>query len=342
VGRVDESRKLFADIYAQELKAGLLPAIDSRFRSALQRDEAHPDHWIVLMQLTATQFKEKNDRAAIIALATQCQQLNDRPLADNLMKMALSDLPPEDVLGVNLLAIGYYRRLADTARAEELMDGLLGDEAFAILPGLWRLATTIADERSRTEKAVRCLEHALDLEFADLPDVIDLQSWRSDYGRLLNHYHAVVAAAAMQRQMPPGDIAARTIRAVDRWRKHDPEASGACQTASEILSRIGAREIAWEYLTTSVGREPTNSGTWTSLAQRLQRQGDFETADRAYATAFEANPKDALILWDRAQNKRQAGDAAGCNKLLRQITDKEWAPQYNNIRANARWQLEQK
>ena len=112
--------------------------------------------------------------------------------------------------------------------------------------------------------------------------------------------------------------------------------------ASEILNSIGARDIAWEYLTTSVGRQPTNAGTWTELAQRLQRQGDFDTTDRSYATATEANPKDPLILWDRAQNKRQAGDVAGSNTILRQIADTKWDSYYDSVRANARWQLEQR
>jgi ferric-dicitrate binding protein FerR (iron transport regulator) len=341
-GKLDVARQIFADIYAQELKAGVLPAIDGRFRSALQAGGARQDQWTGLIRQTAAQFKEQNQRAAVIALATQCQQLDDRPLADNLMKMALSEVPPEDELSTTLLAIGYYRRLGDTARAEELIDGLVDREPFSSLPGLWRLAVTIADERGSTEKAVRCLERALDLEFADLPDVIDLQAWRNDYGRLLNHYHTVVNATVMQRQAPPGDIAARTVRAVDRWRKHDPEASGACQTASEILRQIGARGIAWEYLTTSVGREPTHAGTWTDVAQRLQRQGDFDMADRAYAVACRASPNDALILWDRAQNKRRAGDVAGCNKILRKIAETEWEPRFSHIRADARWELEQR
>ncbi len=395
-GHVDEARTLFTALYRKDLKAGVLPAIDGRFRNALQAAGPRPDLWNPLMQQATDEFLKKDRRGAVVALATQCHQLGDRPLADNLMKRALAGLDDageslraelqaieeyrkldparqaevlagavrDRQLRTTLLAVGHYRRLANTARAEELIDGLLNREAYVNLPGLWRLAATVADERGSTAKAVHCLERALDLEFADLPDVIDLQSWRTDYGRLLNHYRAVVGTAVMHPPGPPfqrggevavhsppydggaggvpGDIAPRTIRAVDRWRKHDPEATGACQTASEILNLIGARAIAWEYLTTSVGRQPTNAGTWTELAQRLQRQGDFDTADRAYATATEANPKDALILWDRAQNKRQGGDVAGSNTILRQIAETKWDSYYDSVQANARWQLEQR
>jgi len=74
----------------------------------------------------------------------------------------------------------------------------------------------------------------------------------------------------------------------------------------------------------------------------LHREGNFALADRGYATAFEAEATNPLILWDRAQNLRQMGDAKKANDLLRQITDGKWKTYYDPVRANARWQLEQK
>jgi hypothetical protein len=368
----DKARALFSDLYLEELKAGALPPIEYQFRSALESDAARPDLWNPLILNTAKELLKDDNHATVIALASQCQQLGDEPLAENLVRLALAGLDARDDLQqqlntveafralqdadreavlsrarldrlarVTLQAIGYYRRLSNTARAEHLLEGLLTRTEFATSPGLWRLASTIANDRGSTEKSIRCLERALDLEFADLPPVINLESWRADYGRLLNHYLTVVNAAVEQHRSPPGDIANRTIRAVDRWRKHDPEASGACRTASEILYLLGAREIAWEYLTTAEAGEPTNSHTWDDLGQRVQRRGQFRTADTAYATAFEADPNDATILWKRSENLRQAGDVAEADKLLRQIADSEWPPQYNNVRANARWQLQQ-
>jgi tetratricopeptide (TPR) repeat protein len=210
------------------------------------------------------------------------------------------------------------------------------------MPGLWRLGSTIAEQRGDTEKSIVCLERALDLEFSDLPEVIDLQSWRTDYGKLLNHYRSVVANARTTHRAVPLDIASRTIRAVDRWRKHDPEAGNACQIACEIFNMMGALDPAWEYLTTAEGREPTNSSTWVNVADRLHRQGDFALADRAFVTAFEADSTNPLILWDRAQNLRQMGDVQKSHEVLQQIADGNWKPYYNPVRANARWQLEQK
>ncbi len=368
----DEACALFQKLYSEDLNAGVLPPIDYRFRSALESDATHPDLWNPLILKTAKELLTDDNRSAVIALASQCQQLGDAPLAENLLRQALAGLDATDDLRqylgtleafrtlkdaeketvvsragmdrvgrVTLQAIAYYRRLSNTARAEELVDSLLARKEFTRSPGLWRLASTIANDRGSAEKSIQCLERALDLEFANLPPVINLETWRSDYGRLLNHYQAVVNSAVEQHQSPPGDIANRTIRAVDRWRKHDPEASGACRTASEILFLLGAREIAWEYLTTAEAREPTNSHTWDDLGQRMQRRGQFGTADMAFATAVEADPSDATILWNRSQNLRQAGDVAGANKLLRQIADSEWPPVYNNVRANARWQLQQ-
>jgi len=43
------------------------------------------------------------------------------------------------------------------------------------------------------------------------------------------------------------------------------------------------------------------------LARTLGRQGDAELADRAYTAAFEAEPTNAQILWDRAVALRQTG-----------------------------------
>jgi predicted Zn-dependent protease len=372
-GRRDEARTLFLELYREDLKAGVLPPIEYRFRSALESDATRPDLWNPLILKTAEELLKEDNRAAVIALASQCQQLRDEPLAENLLRQALAGLDADDGLRqqlitldafralkdtdketvlssvkldrlarVTLQAVAYYRRLSNTARAEELLDALLARKEFTRSPGLWRLASTIANDRGSAEKSIQCLERALDLEFANLPPVINLDSWRADHGRLLNHYLAVVNAAGEQHRSPPGDIAHRTIRAVDRWRKHDPEATGACRTASEILYLLGAREIAWEYLTTAEGNEPTTSRTWDDLGQRMQRRGEFGTADMAYATAFEADPNDATILWKRSENLRQAGDVAGADKLLRQIADSEWQPAYNNVRANARWQLQQR
>ena len=64
-------------------------------------------------------------------------------------------------------------------------------------------------------------------------------------------------------------------------------------------------------MTTPIARSrPNEAGPWQGLGTTLGREGDLDLADRAFAAAFAAEPTDAQILWDRAQNLRQAGKLA--------------------------------
>jgi thioredoxin-like negative regulator of GroEL len=76
------------------------------------------------------------------------------------------------------------------------------------------------------------------------------------------------------------------------------------------------------------------------LARTLQRQGDLERADRAFASAFAAEPTNAQLLWDRAQNLRQAGRLSEGSKLLQQLAEGSWQPRFQAVQRQARWQLD--
>ena len=89
-----------------------------------------------------------------------------------------------------------------------------------------------------------------------------------------------------------------------------------------------------------MGRRPNKPAPWVALAQTLGKSGELTLADRAFAAAFEAEPTDAQILWDRAQNLRQAGQSAQAQKLYRQLADGDWQPRFNWVRTQAKWQLE--
>src|SRR5206468_3352138 len=118
------------------------------------------------------------------------------------------------------------------------------------------------------------LERALDLEYQQLPEVINLEPLRSDYGRLLNHYQSLANAVIALKVSAPPDLLARTVRAADRWRALDRENSNApCDQAAHILKQLGGRDLAWEYLTTPIGQRPNESGPWHGLAQTMSREG---------------------------------------------------------------------
>src|SRR6202008_3884026 len=107
----------------------------------------------------------------------------------------------------------------------------------------------LAEKRGRPHRSLECLERALDAEFQTLPEVIDVQTVRQEYGKVLEHYRQLLQAMQTLNMRPPADFAPRVIRTADRWRLLDPEAADACQAAAGILQGLGQREIGWDYLT---------------------------------------------------------------------------------------------
>jgi predicted Zn-dependent protease len=338
-GRWAEAREHFRQLYAEALKAEALPPLDRDFRQALQGDGKTPDQWAPLMRETAATLIGRKQRPAAVALAWQCRQLDDAPLADHLLGLAL-DGAADDRLVTTLAVVEHLWQADQLARAEELVRGLLAEKELSDRAGLWRLASVLADRRGAGDRAVTALERALDLEYRHLPDVIDLQPWRRDYGRLLNHYQELASALSPLHTAAPADLAARAVRAADRWRAHDPEPAAPCLAAARVLRILGARDLAWEYQTTATGRHPDESGTWVGLARSLSREGDPDLAERAYAVAAVADPDNARLLWDRAQNLRQAGHAGQADELFRALAGRDWPGEYRGIRTRARWQLE--
>src|SRR5262249_51358925 len=133
---------------------------------------------------------------------------------------------------------------------------------------------------------------------------------------------------------------AGTVRAADRWRALDRESEKPCEAAAKILRTLGAEELAWDYLTTPIGQRPNEADPWVSLAQTLAKEGNLDLADRAYTAAFEAEPTNAQILWDRAQLLRQAGKHGPAKELVAQLATGEWDARFQSLKAQARWQLE--
>jgi hypothetical protein len=336
-GRQREAREHFQALYDQTLKDGTLPAIDAAFRRALQGDT---DHWSRQMQQSADALMAKKRLPAVVTLAWQCWQLDDRPLAGSLLAAALDRATgDEERLPTALASLGYLWQTGQYAEADNLIQALLANSKYAQRSSLHRLASAIAQKRGMTTRSMAYLEKALDIEYRQMPEVINLKAVREDYGQLLNHYQWLASAVATLKVTEPGDLRTRVVRAADRWRALDRESGDPCQRASRILKTLGARELAWEYLTTPIGLHPGESSPWLGLAQSLSQEGELDLADLAYAAAFEAEPTNAQILWDRVQNLRQINKLGEVQQVLRQIVDGEWQPRFSWIQSQARWQL---
>lgn len=189
------------------------------------------------------------------------------------------------------------------------------------------------------DRALACLEKTLEAEFRHRPEVIDLKTVREEYGKLLGHYEKLAEAMLTLKLRPSQDFLTNVVRAADRWRALDPESAGACNTAASILQRLGDKELAWDYLTTPVAHQPAESGPWADIAQNLARKNVLDLADRAYQAAFEAEPTNAQLLWDRAALLRQAGKAVESQRLFRQLAESDWQPRFQGLRNQARQQL---
>ena len=239
-----------------------------------------------------------------------------------------------------MAAIGFLSETKQAARAGKLVSELLAQEALARSPFLWRLAGKLADDNGQGNEAVAALERALDLEYQNLPAVIDLQQWRADYRPLLDHYRNQ-ADAAPERAVATPRLVSQVIRAADRWRAHDPdEGSNACDLAAAILTRLGQYNLAWDYRTTPIAYQHGDDSRLGDLAAEYDRAGERELADRAYQVAIRANRSEGMLLWNRAMNLRHWGKAAEACAVLQQLADDK-DNQWGTLKQRARWQLEQ-
>ncbi len=108
------------------------------------------------------------------------------------------------------------------------------------------------------------------------------------------------------------------------------------QAAARVLQQLGAKELAWGYLTTPVGLRPNEAAPWVSLAQQLHGDGAFDLASQAYTTAFEAEPTNAQILWDHALMLQQLGRMEQVGPLYQKLAEGDWQPRFQGLRNQAR------
>jgi hypothetical protein len=339
-GKKTEARKCFLELYQEAVKRGELLAIDADFRAALVGGKE--DGWSALLRRTAADLVKRKDRYAALTLARQTWQLDDAPLAQHLFAEALKDAPIKGKEGLPLqyAALIFLHETSQTAEADRLVRKLLAEPDNAKRPDLWRTAARLAEQREMPARRLACLEKALELEFASLPEVLNLEQVRSDYGALLEQYESLAKALATLKQPAPVGFRDKVVRAADRWRALDRDQERAANMAAHVLRRLGERELAWDYLTTPVALRPGESDVWAVMARTLQRQGERDLADRAYQAAFERESSNAQLLWDRADNLRQAGRLTQAQALYRQIANGDWQPRFASLKTQAKGVIE--
>jgi tetratricopeptide (TPR) repeat protein len=340
-GKQAEARKRFRALYEEALAAKALPPIDADFRQALLGGDGETDEWGPLVRRTARRLLERKDPTTVLALAGQCWDVGDQVLANGLLEEVLDGardekdyLPLARAVVEVLIARGQYEQ-ADV-RVIRLVD------RHRDRPEAHRLAMRIAELRDQPARRMRHLERALDLEFQNPPAEIDLRRVREEYRELLRHYQRLAEAVEALPTNAPPNFTLTVMRAADRWRALDPQSTDACELAARVLRMRKETDLAWDYQTTPIALRPNEAQPWHDLAATLVRQGDLELADRAYQAAFDAEPTNAQILWDRAQNLRQMDRMQEAQDLLRKLAEEKWQPRFSWIQQQARRQLEKR
>lgn len=335
-----QSATLFRELYQQTLKAGVLPKIDATFAAALSSAASGGPNFGEFMRGVVHDFLQKDQPHFALMAALQASHVGSQSLGDELYQHIAQRLTKKGDRLALLASLEYVAHNRLDARADAIRDKLLGDKDLTGTSGVWRLSAAIARERGQTARALADLEKALDLEFQQMPDLINLEAVRLDYRQLLGRYLEIAKAAQTLQQEPPQDLAARVIRVADRWRSLDSEAREVCQTTAKILKLLGAKELAWDYQTTPVALRPNEAAPWTDLAVELRGEGELELADHAYTRAFQSESTNPQILWDRAQNLLQMGKIVEARRLWQQIADGTWQERFQQLVPQARWHLE--
>ncbi len=338
-GDWQKARDQFRELHTAALKLDVLPPIDASFTQAFRYDGEGSTQLAALMRGAGEKLIERGDRRAAFALAWQCHHVGESQLAEDVFTAALSELPDDTRFGTTLAAVHYLWQTGQYARADALFQPLLADEQLKQDSAFWRIGAALAEHNGMTTRSVMCLDEAMDLEYQRLPDEVNLESVRQVYGQLLGRFQQLADAIDTLPAEPPQELISRVVRATDRWRSLDTDDTAACQVAARVLQRLGAHDLAWDYLTTPLGDRPGDSPAWLDIAQTFRGHSEFELADRSYAKALLAEPTNAQILWDHAQMLEQAGRFNDARSLIRQLGEGQWPQQYESLQTRAQSQL---
>jgi len=329
-GKRKEAAKQFRQLHRAAAARGMPLWFDEALHQATKGSG-----WRELIVESASKLLKAGDRPTAVELAWHCRRVGDAALGAELLALARRDAPANERGPMKLAAVKYYCREGQWARAEALLDETLQDKRLAGVPALWLTAARIAAVGGRTAKALSCHERALDLTYRRLGETANLRTWRARFARLLGAYAGLARATASPRGEPPRELLVNVVRTADRWRALEADPTAACHAAAKALRRAGARELAWEYLTTPLAAKPTEAKPWVKLAGELAGEGETELADRAYTTAFELDPTDPKTLWNRAQLLQQHGKAAEARRLYEQIAAGTWTGNHRAVQRSA-------
>jgi ferric-dicitrate binding protein FerR (iron transport regulator) len=327
-GRVAESAKRFRELHADALQHGTLPPIDQAFRDALQAPASGGPKFADFTRKTLDTLLSKKRLVNAFQLARQTEQLGDDSLSGEIVATILTRASDKERHAVTLVGIRFLAQRKKLAEADRLLAKLLEEKKLAQHAELWRFRAEVTRGIGQTATSIACLEKALDLEFADMPELVNLESLRADYRAVLAHYQTIADASLALERAAPKALLAKVIQAADRWRLIDAGASEPCLLAGKIFHALGERELAWDYWTTPIDLYPGEARPWLELAETMKAENDLERADKAFAEAFEMEQTNPEILFRRAGNLMQMAQPDLARQLYRQIASGTWQDRF--------------
>ncbi len=266
-----------------------------------------------------------------LVIAGRLHQLGESEAAERVFASVTASGSPETRVSRTLAGVGYLWSTDQHTRAAAMLEPLLSEDGLDHAPTLWKLAAAMAQKRDLPSRAAEYLDRALDLQYAQLPDEVDLKAFRRDYRQLLEQYGDAAESVADQGAVERQRLVSRVVRVADRWRALDPETGEVCRLAADPLARLGAVDLAWDYITSPLAGEAEATIPWKERGREYHLQGQYDLAQRAYEQAFEADPTDAQILWQQAQTLIESGRHVQAQPLLERLADGEWDPKYDAI-----------
>ncbi|MCE9555693.1 MAG: FecR domain-containing protein [Planctomycetes bacterium] len=335
-GNVTLAKDEFLTYHAAALKAGFLPPIDREFYDAVRRTfrSDYPgsptysisnERWSALITETADTLRKRNGAAALLPLAWQCHMLGDVPQADSLVAKSLEakEDKPQQRQATQLLAADYYYRTKQLDKSDALVMKVL------------------TAGRSFATEATRREHEALEIVYADVPEKIDLEQLRANFGALMTRYQKLAEATALPGQEPSQELVGAIVAAADRWRSLDDTPDAACQSAARLLRTLGARDAAWQYLTTPLAGKAHESAPWVAIAGQLRSDGEVDLAAASFRAAWQSEPTNPEILLSHATLLRDHGRPEAAKALYRQIATGAWQqPRFNSVQQQAQRELE--
>lgn len=336
-GENERAAALFRDLYTQTLAKGVVPPIDYTVMQALGQndDGSGRTGFTRFMYERASGEIAAGRRVNAVWMALQAYFSGNQQLGEELFSLATADIDRESRPAVTVAGVQYMRLTGRNEAALRYLRAFLEDPRAAEQSGYWRLYAAIAQQQGSSAESLTGLEHAIDLDYADLEGVVNLAAVRNDHGMLFMEYTRVADAARALGVPSPDGFTGRVIRAADRWRSLDIDDSAACRAAATVLERLGETRLAWDYLTTPLAEHPNEAAPWSGVAAQLAQQGDLEFAARCYETAFSIEESNAQILWDLAHVRQQQGEKEAAHAALRRIAEGDWQPRFQWIKQQA-------